>query len=164
MDTPVIDQLSHKIRVIDPQHPLFGQFFELCRDSRRRPGWLRIILTDGRPRWVRQAATDLHKDACEAGANHDVPYVSARTLIPLAQYVGLLLSTQAKEERGPHVHAVGLATRAGSCRPLDTSGAQTVAIDGHDRAAAVGAANSSTGSTGVDIRRQHPRAKRGKPR
>jgi hypothetical protein len=88
-----------------------------------------------------------------------VRYVSARTLIPLAQYVGLLLSTRAKEEKGPHVHAAGLAARAGSCGPHDTAGAQAVAIDGHGHTTAVGAANSSAGSTGVDIRRQHPRAK-----
>jgi hypothetical protein len=46
-----------------------------------------VVLPDGRHRWVPQKATDLNVSACEARPNRDLPLVSVRTLIPLAEYV-----------------------------------------------------------------------------
>ena len=53
----------------------------------RRIGWIRVVLPDGQHRWVPQKATDLNVSACEATPNCDLPLVSVRTLIPLAEYV-----------------------------------------------------------------------------
>jgi hypothetical protein len=52
-----------------------------------------VVLPDGRHRWVPQKATDLNVLACEAKPNRDLPLVSVRTLLPLAEYVRARLST-----------------------------------------------------------------------
>jgi hypothetical protein len=53
----------------------------------RRIGWIRVVLPDGRHRWVPQKATDLNVSASEARPNRDLPLVSVRTLIPVLTQV-----------------------------------------------------------------------------
>src|SRR6516165_6816632 len=50
---------------------------------------------------IPQKATDLNVSACEARPNRDLPLVSVRTLIPLAEYVRARLSPW---ERGSMRH------------------------------------------------------------
>jgi hypothetical protein len=90
----VAERLLPRIRVIDAAHPLFGQPLEVSASGlSRRIGWIRVVLPDGRHRWVPQKATDLNVLACEAKPNRDLPLVSVRTLLPLAEYVRARLST-----------------------------------------------------------------------
>jgi len=84
-----------RVRVTDPQHPLFGQRFDLNPASEHRPGWVGVLLADGRRRWLPRTATDLNL-ACETSPNHALPRVSVRTLLPLARYVETLLCNSSK--------------------------------------------------------------------
>src|SRR5437868_6023989 len=105
----IAKRLLSKIRVIDAVHPLFGQPLEVTPSGLiRRIGWIRVVLPDGRHRWVPQKATDLNVSACEARPNRDLPLVSVRTLIPLAEYVRARLSAlgerfdETSGHTGPH--------------------------------------------------------------
>src|SRR6202140_1940972 len=92
-DATIAERLLPRIRVVDAVHPLFGQPLEVTPSGLiRRVGWIRVVLPDGRHRWVPQKATDLNVSACEGGANRDLPLVSVRALIPLAEYVRARLS------------------------------------------------------------------------
>src|SRR5438105_7203797 len=65
-DATIAERLLHRIRVIDAAHPLFGQRLEVSPSGLiRRIGWIRVVLPDGRHRWVLQKATDLNVSACE---------------------------------------------------------------------------------------------------
>src|SRR5712671_2241574 len=100
-DATIAERLLLRIRVIDAVHPLFGQSLEVSpRGLIRRVGWIRVVLPDGRHRWVPQKATDLDVSACEARPNRDLPLVSVRTLIPFAEYVRARLSAL------DHAHSV----------------------------------------------------------
>jgi len=49
------------IAIIDPHHPLYGQCFDLSPlDTAPRPGWVSVVLADGRRRWVPRAAQARH--------------------------------------------------------------------------------------------------------
>src|SRR5437868_9286067 len=51
----VAEGLLPRIRVIDAVHPLFGQPLEVSPSGMiRRIGWIRVVLPDGRHRWVPQ--------------------------------------------------------------------------------------------------------------
>jgi hypothetical protein len=92
-DAIIAERQLPRIRVIDAVHPLFGQPLEVSPSGLiRRIGWIRVVLPDGRHRWVPQKAADLNVSACEARPNRDLPLVSVRTLIPLAEYVRARLS------------------------------------------------------------------------
>src|SRR5215472_6140458 len=89
----VSERLPPRIRVIDATHPLFGQLLEVgASGPSRRIGWVQVVLPDGRHRWIPKKATDLEEAACEARPNRDLPLVSTRTLLPLAEYVRARLS------------------------------------------------------------------------
>ena len=89
----VLERLPLLVRVIDATHPLYGQQLEVSASTAsRRIGWVRVVLRDGRHRWIPQKATDLDEAACEATPNRDLPPVSVRTLLPLAEYVRTRLS------------------------------------------------------------------------
>ena len=61
-------------RVIDTAHPLYGQQLEVSASrASRRIGWVRVVLRDGRHRWIPQKATDLEEAACEVGPNRGDP-------------------------------------------------------------------------------------------
>src|SRR5438552_13993000 len=71
-DAIISERQLLRIRVIDAVHPLFGQPLEVSPSGLiRRIGWIRVVLPDGRHRWVPQKATDLNVSACE-GLLHDV--------------------------------------------------------------------------------------------
>jgi len=54
-DATVAERLLPRIRVIDAAHPLFGQPLEVSASGlSRRIGWIRVVLPDGRHRWVPQ--------------------------------------------------------------------------------------------------------------
>src|SRR6516162_3665167 len=124
-NTTVSERLSPIVRVIDATHPLYGQQLEVsASEASRRIGWIGVLLRDGRHRWVPQKATDLEEAACEVRPNRDLPRVSVRTLLPLAEYVRARLC--AARARGSMEHRVlqlilpfepGLPDRPKSLRP-----------------------------------------------
>src|SRR5438128_12047037 len=65
-DAIISERQLLRIRVIDAVHPLFGQPLEVSPSGLiRRIGWIRVVLPDGRHRWIPQKATDLNVSACE---------------------------------------------------------------------------------------------------
>src|SRR5215471_15449263 len=56
--------------VLDATHPLYGQQLEVSASkASRRIGWVRVVLRDGRDRWIPQKTTDLEEAACGVEPN-----------------------------------------------------------------------------------------------
>jgi hypothetical protein len=128
------------VRVIDATHPLYGQRLAISAgEASRRIGWIRVVLPDGRHRWIARKATDLDDAACEARPNRDLPAVSVRTLLPLAEYVQARLSAAREEVDGTSGPAADLAVRTGIAGSLADPRPQGVADDDAESAAAAGA-------------------------
>jgi hypothetical protein len=73
-DTTVLERLPPIVRVIDATHPLYGYQLDVSASrASRRIGWVRVILSDGRHRWIPQKATGLEEAACEVEPNRDLP-------------------------------------------------------------------------------------------
>jgi hypothetical protein len=129
-DAIIAERQLPRIRVIDAVHPLFGQPLEVSPSGLiRRIGWIRVVLPDGRHRWVPQKVTDLNVSACEARPNRDLPLVSVRTLIPLAEYVRARLSALGERFDETSGHTADPAVRAGIAGSKADLGAEIVADD-----------------------------------
>jgi len=129
---------------IDAVHPLFGQPLEVSPSGLiRRIGWIRVVLPDGRHRWVPQKATDLNVSACEARPNRDLPLVSVRTLIPLAEYVRARLSALGERFDETSGHTADPAVRAGIAGSTADLGAEIVADDDADNTTTAGEAGGT---------------------
>jgi hypothetical protein len=138
-----------RVAIIDPQHPLYGQRFELSPSaSGHRPGWVSIALTDGRRRWVPRVATDLDA-ARESLSSHGLPRVSVRTLLPLVRYVHTLLSNSKLPNDSP-LHPGQLDARPGPSEPAAGARAESVAGDDAGGSAASGPAGGSAASPDAD--------------
>jgi hypothetical protein len=148
----VLERLSPRIRVIDPTHPFFGQLLEVSASRpSRRTGWIQVVLPDGRHRWIPQKATDLEDVACEITPNRDLPLVSVRTLLPLAEYVRARLSAAKEEVDETSGAAADPASRAGIAGSAADLGAQVVADDDTERSTTIGEA----GGTATPVRAAH---------
>ncbi len=104
---------------------------------------MRVLLDDGRQRWIPQKATDLEEAACEVRPNRDLPLVSVRTLLPLAEYVQARLSAAragVDETSGLTADPAVRARIAGSAADL---GAEIVADDDAKVAATTGEAGGA---------------------
>ena len=147
----VSDRLVVRVCVTDPQHALFGQRFDLSPGSGHRPGWVSVLLADGRRRWLRRVATDLDF-ACEASSNHALPRVSVRTLLPLARYVQALLCNPSKTADGspPSDDRPGFGSSPSG--PAGGAGAEGVAEADSDDAAPAGTADSPLAAIAADRR------------
>jgi hypothetical protein len=145
--TTISEQL---IRIIDVEHPLFGQRLEVSgRGASRRNGWIGVVLPDGRHRWIPQEATDLNDPACDARANRDLPQVSVRTLRPLAEYVRARLSAAREGIDGTSGHAADPAVRAGVAGSRADLGAEIVADDDTDNTTTAGKAGGTATPVGA---------------
>jgi hypothetical protein len=139
-NTTVRERLLPGIRVIDAAHPLFGQRLVVsAAGASRRIGWIGVVLADGRHRWIPREATGLDDAACEAGPNRDLPPVSVRTLLPLAEYVRARLSSAREEVDGTSGPAADPAVRTGITGPLADPRPQGVVDDDAESTAAAGA-------------------------
>src|SRR6267143_1830894 len=139
-DATIAERLLPRIRVIDAVHPLFGQTLEVSPSGLiRRIGWIRVVLPDGRHRWVPQKATGLDVSACEARPNRDLPLVSVRTLIPLAEYVRARLSALRERFDETSGHTADPAVRSG----IAGSTADLVADDDADNTTTAGEAGGT---------------------
>src|SRR5438477_9563126 len=138
-DATIPERLLPRIRVIDAVHPLFGQPLEVSPSGLiRRIGWIRVVLPDGRHRWIPQKATDLEEAACEARPNRDLPLVSVRTLLPLAEYVRIKLSAARAGGDGTSGLTADPAVRVGIAGSAADLGPEIVADDDAESAATVG--------------------------
>jgi len=150
-NTTVSERLSPIVRVIDATHPLYGQQLEVsASEASRRIGWIGVLLRDGRHRWVPQKATDLEEAACEVRPNRDLPRVSVRTLLPLAEYVRARLSAAGAgvdETSGLTADPTVRAGIAGSAADL---GPEIVADDDAESAATVGEAGGASAPVRAD--------------
>src|SRR6266702_3285412 len=154
-DATIAERLLPRIRVIDAVHPLFGQPLEVTRSGLiRRIGWIRVVLPDGRHRWVPQKATDLNVSACEARPNRDLPLVSVRTLIPLAEYVRARLSALGERFDETSGHTVDPAVRAGIAGSTADLGAEIVADDDADNTTTAGEAGGTSTPVNAGRRRR----------
>ena len=114
----------------------------------RRTGLVRVVLLDGRQRWIARKATDIDKAPCEVAPNRGLPLVSVRTLLPLAEYVRARLSSAREEVDGTSGPAANPAVRAGTAGSLADPGPQSVADDDAESAAATGAGIGTTAPVG----------------
>src|SRR5271154_6869259 len=145
--TTISEQL---IRIIDVEHPLFGQRLEVsARGASRHNGWIGVVLPDGRHRWIPQEATDLNDPACDARANCDLPQVSVRTLRPLAEYARARLSAAREGVDGTSGHAADPAVRAGVAGSRADLGAEIVADDDTDSTTIAGKAGGTATPVGA---------------
>ena len=85
--------------VTDAQHSLFGQRLALTNErSGRGPAYVIVRLPDGRRRSIQITATDLStSDSSARMPAANVPRVSVRTLIPLAQHLDRILNLLTEE-------------------------------------------------------------------
>ena len=152
-NTTVLERLPTLLRVIDATHPLYGQQLEVSASrASRRIGWVRVVLRDGRDRWIPQKATDLEEAACGVEPNRDLPLVSVRTLLPLAEYVRTRLSAATKGINGTSGLTADPAVRAGIAGSAADLGPENVADDDAERAATVGEAAGASAPVGADRR------------
>jgi hypothetical protein len=137
-----------RIGIVDPHHPLFGRRFDLSPlDAAQRPGWVSIVLDDGRRRWVPRAATDLD-GVRESLSSHALPCVSVRTLLALMQYVQTLHSNSRVLDGSP-LHPDQLESQASPSDRAADAGAESVARNDAGSSAASGAAVGSAASSDV---------------
>ena len=152
-DTTILERLLPIVRVIDTAHPLYGQQFEVSASrASRRIGWVRVVLRDGRHRWIPQKATDLEEATCEVGPNRGLPLVSVRTLLPLAEYVRTRLSAARAGVDGTSGLTADPAVRAGIAGSAADLSSESVADDDAESAATVGEASSASASVRADRR------------
>ena len=149
-----------RIAIIDPHHPLYGQRFDLSPlDAAQRPGWVSVVLADGRRRWVPRAATDLDA-AGESSSSHALPHVSVRTLLPLSQYVQTMLLNPPKVRDGSLLRPDQRDVRDGLSGSADGACAAAMAGDDAGGSAASGTAVGSAASADANGDRRS-RAERG---
>jgi hypothetical protein len=150
-NTTVSERLPPIVRVIDATHPLYGQQLEVSASgASRRTGWIGVVLSDGRHRWIPQQATDLEEAPCEVRPNRDLPPVSVRTLLPLAEYVRARLSVARQGVNGASGLTADPAVRAGIAGSAADPGSESVADADAENAATVGEAGGGSAPVGAD--------------
>ena len=100
-DAPISEGLISKITITDPGHALFGRSFPLVSSrAERGRDYLVYGLPDGRRRTVHKSSTNFGHPAGEdaPGADFRTPWVSVRTLVPLARHLRLRFATAATAE------------------------------------------------------------------
>ena len=148
-----MERLPALVRVLDATHPLYGQQLEVSASrASRRIGWVRVVLRDGRHRWIPQKATDLEEAACRVEPNRDLPLVSVRTLLPLAEYVGTRLSAARAGVDGTSGLSADPAVRSGNAGSAADLGPEIVADDDAESAATVGEAAGPSAPVRADRR------------
>ncbi len=153
-NTPKSEDLVTKVCVIDRRHPLFGQRLSIGEaELRSRPGWIRVVLPDGRHRWVQEAVTDRDDSACDDRRNHDLPMVSVRTLLPLAQYVRARLPDAGERGDGTPGYSVEFIARADRSGSSDACSAEIVADDDTNDATTLGEASGAAALVSAANRR-----------
>src|ERR1700730_10388113 len=98
LNPTIIDRTITHVTITDPQHCLFGKRLAVLRErSGRGPTYVVVELSDGRKRSIRIGSTDLAATVIASGAAPDLPRISVRSLIPLAQHLSANLALLAEE-------------------------------------------------------------------
>src|SRR6266404_229457 len=83
--TPKFERVMSAIKVMDPTHPLFGKTLKLLSEQcSRGKAFVAVGLKDGRRRLMLRSATNLDSTKRHIRL---VPFVSARSLLPLARHI-----------------------------------------------------------------------------
>jgi hypothetical protein len=83
--TPKLERVISTIKVAEPTHPLFGKTLKLLSERcGRGKAFIAVGLEDGRRRLILRSATDLDSTKRHIRL---VPFVSARSLLPLARHI-----------------------------------------------------------------------------
>ena len=107
------ERLTH-VAIVDPRHPLFGRTFVLLRDfSPRGNSTVTIQLSNGQRRVVPRSATNLNAKVRGKSTIADLPIISVRTILPVAQFVQAKLRASKEERNDCSSSCVGEAI---SCR------------------------------------------------
>ena len=95
-DAATLDRRVSQVRVVDPQHPLYGRCFAVSEHvSERGLELIMVRLLDGRQRSVPRSATDLAGTAYDwAVISSRQSHISVRTLLPLANHVRAVLASK----------------------------------------------------------------------
>jgi len=92
-----LDKVCGEVTVTDPTHPLYGQTFPLLPVRiHRTPLHVMVLLPSGRRHMVPRAATNLERENMTVSPAAPLPFISVRTILPLARLVQQL--KQVKEE------------------------------------------------------------------
>ena len=147
----VSERLPPIVQVIDAAHPLYGQRLAVSASgASRRIGWVGVVLGDGRHRWIPQKATDFGEATCEVRPNRDLPLVSVRTLLPLAEYVRARLSAATAGVDGTSGLIADPTVRAGVAGSAADLGPESVADNEAESAATVGEAGGASAPVRAD--------------
>jgi hypothetical protein len=97
--TPILERIVSHVTITDPRHFLFGYRLSVVQErSARGPGYVAITLPDGRQRSIRITSTDLAAASTNPVSDvAELPRISARTLIPLMQYLSANLNLLGEE-------------------------------------------------------------------
>jgi len=109
-----------------------------------------VVLGDGRHRWIPQKATDFGEATCEVRPNRDLPLVSVRTLLPLAEYVRARLSAATAGVDGTSGLIADPTVRAGVAGSAADLGPESVADNEAESAATVGEAGGASAPVRAD--------------
>ena len=113
--TPKLERVISTIKVMEPTHPLFGKTLKLLSERcGRGKAFIALGLEDGRRRLILRSATDL-----DSTKRHSrlVPFVSARSLLPLARHIqncltGLNLEASHESRPSSRTNSAQLKSRA----------------------------------------------------
>jgi hypothetical protein len=137
--------------VVDPHHPLYGNSFPVS-DRRSGRGFAVIVvrLPDGRERGILRSATDAAASPGEWPAEYLRAFITARTLLPLANHVRSVLASRDGDHEGGRRADQTFATQEGAGAGLpDGKAAPTVVGAAGRSEAGVGTAGGSTPATTV---------------
>jgi hypothetical protein len=100
-DAPQLERVTHAT-VTDAAHPLFGQTLEVVKDSSSRgKTYLTLRLPDGQHRAVPRRSTSFEADQSMSVPQTPLPRISARTILPVAQFVRRKLLSVEDKSDGP---------------------------------------------------------------
>ena len=137
-----------EVTIVDPHHALFGRSLQLISLSAARGrGYLTVALPDGRHRTLQRSLTDLDEQIQIGSPMDEFPWVSIRTLIPLARHLKTRFTLPNAEVIRNAPSSTGANKRRAAGRavaPCTTGGSSDLAGTAKSGATAAGAADSST--------------------
>jgi hypothetical protein len=112
-----LDRLPRQVTVTDPAHPLFGCTFPLVSEwSPRGKSSLIVQLPNGQHRSLPRKATDIDPPDSQSTDRPSLPWISVRTILPVAQFVKYKLAATAEDEHADS----SSAANPGPCATLRT--------------------------------------------
>jgi len=140
-----IDRLSRQVTVTDSAHPLYGHTLPLVREwSPRGKTCLILLLPNGQHRSVPRRATNIDPSDAALLGRSTLPFISVRTMLPVAQFVRHKLVTTVENDHGNLSDSANPSALPASANT--EAGGQQAAANAVEPVGTVGSA--TTGSTG----------------